>query len=202
MDEGSEVPDSQACHEPTEQRAAMAASAIVRPLAFRKAASCSGKFVFKSERMSGMYSAVNASQAFCFRTELDWHTEGVRVAKFLESKIGKTRGEIAEFARRVNVTRGQITNVLAGRRLPVPSILRGWAQHIPCTDAERAMFLEMALEDHLEQTEVEVQTLVKNQRLELASLREKVAHLEQQVINLGAELTRISSKRSKVIRDR
>ena len=102
----------------------------------------------------------------------------MQVAAFIKLKLEGKRGEIANFARAVGVTPGQITNVIKGRRLPKPKILAAWAPHLTDSEAELAEFLEMIIEDHIELAEEEVRDLVKSQRAEIAMLRGKLAELD------------------------
>jgi transcriptional regulator with XRE-family HTH domain len=140
---------------------------------------------FSGECMRVFYSRLNALQVCAFSHESITHTSRVILADFLSRYVGKSRGEIADFARRVGVSPGQITNVLRGRRLPGVDVLLGWTDALP----EEARD-DWRLVAYLAHTPQEIRTLFDRARTELAGLRQDLAALSAENARLRAQLTK------------
>lgn len=72
----------------------------------------------------------------------------MQLADWLSPRIGKKRGDIAAFARKVGVSPGQITNVLAGRRWPQPADLPVWIKALKIEGEDVAIFRQLVLVAH------------------------------------------------------
>jgi transcriptional regulator with XRE-family HTH domain len=72
----------------------------------------------------------------------------MELAPWLAQRIGSKRGDIAGFAKKVGLSPQQITNVLAGRRLPKAEDLDRWSRALGLGENDEKLFRRMVLLEH------------------------------------------------------
>ena len=103
-----------------------------------------------------------------------------------------------DFSALVGMSQPNISKLLRGDpRTPPPmrDVIESWCKKLDAKNT--AAIIDLAELDLVEQSREEVQMMVRRQESELASLRDKVSGLEDELISLGAELSRIRSKKTK-----